>query len=300
MHWLAACLREPLTHFAVIGAVLFGADHLLSARSSSSERVIVLGEPQRAELIENFKHRLGREPSQEELIRLSDRWLEDEVLYREGQALGLASDDVLIKNRVVEKMRFVLSNAALARAPSDDELRAWLAEHRAEYERPRRYDFEHVQVRGETSDEQSRAAQELLTKLSGGLEPESLGGVYRAYEGRSAENVIAMLGREAESRLAGMSPGAWQIVAQPGTTQPGAEPAGSGRVQQASARGGVDSADRQLHILRLRRVENLTPPGFDELRAELSEDWQRHQKQQAVLTRLRELKHSYRIDRGGT
>jgi hypothetical protein len=89
-------------------------------------------------------------------------------------------------------------------------------------------------------------------------------------------------------------------VAQPGTTQPGAEPAGSGRVQQASARGGVDSADRQLHILRLRRVENLTPPGFDELRAELSEDWQRHQKQQAVLTRLRELKHSYRIDRGGT
>ncbi|MET0412779.1 MAG: peptidylprolyl isomerase [Polyangiaceae bacterium] len=279
--------------------MLFGADHLLSARSSE-ERVIVLGEAQRVELIENFKHRLGREPSQEELIRLSDRWLEDEVLYREGQALGLASDDVLIKNRVVEKMRFVLSNAALARAPSDEELRAWLAEHRAEYERPRRYDFEHVQVRGETSDEQSRTAQELLTKLSGGLEPESLGGLYRAYEGRSAENVVAMFGREAESQLAGMSPGAWQIVTQPGSSQAGTEPGGAGRVQQVSARGGVESAGGQLHVLRLRKVENLTPPGFGELREELSEDWQRNQKQQAVLERLRELKHSYHVDRGGT
>ena len=88
--WLSACLREPLTHFAVIGAVLFGADHWLSARTPDA-RVIVLGEPQRLELVENFKHRLGREPSEEELMRLSDRWLEDEVLYREGQALGLAS-----------------------------------------------------------------------------------------------------------------------------------------------------------------------------------------------------------------
>jgi parvulin-like peptidyl-prolyl cis-trans isomerase-like protein len=294
MHRLSACLREPLTHFAVIGAVLFGADHWLSARAPG-ERTIVLGESQRAELIENFKHRLGREPSQEELMRLSDRWLEDEVLYREGQALGLAADDVLIKNRVVEKMRFVLSNAAVARAPSDEELRAWLAEHRAEYERPRRYDFEQVLVRGETSDEQSRVAQELLAKLSAGLEPESLGGLYRAYEGRSAENVVAMFGREVESELAGMSPGAWQIV-----TQPGAEPGGPGRVQHVATRAGVDSAARQLHVLRLRRVENLSPPGFSELRDELSEDWQRNHKQQAVLERLRDLKHSYDIDRGGT
>jgi hypothetical protein len=290
--FVTALLREPLTHFAVIGAVLFGADHWLAVRApAQDERVIVLGERKRQELIENFQHRLGREPSEEELIRLSDRWLEDEVLYREGQALGLSSDDVLIKNRVVEKMRFVLSNAAVARAPSDDELHAWLAQHRAEYERPRRYDFEHVQVSGESSEERARVARELLGKLSSGLEPESLGGQYRSFEGRSAENVVAMFGRDVESRLAASEPGAWQIVTQPGA---------GGRVQQVSARASVDDVAEQTHLLRLRRVENLTPPGFDELRAELIEDWQRNHKQQAVLDRLRELKNSYRIERGGS
>lgn len=286
-------LREPLVHFAVIGAVLFGADHWLSARAPD-ERVIVLGDQQRVELIENFKHRLGREPSEEELMRLSDRWLEDEVLYREGQALGLSADDVLIKNRVVEKMRFVLSSAAGAREPSDDELRAWLGEHRADYERPRRYDFDHVSVRGASRDEQRRAAEDLRAKLSGGLDPESLAGLYRSYEGRSAENVVAMFGREVESRLAAASPDVWQVV-----TQPGADP-GAGRVQPASARASVESAGEELHLLRLRRVENLTPPGFGELREELTADWQRHHKQQAVVARLRELKDSYRIERGGS
>jgi hypothetical protein len=284
-----AFLREPLVHFAVIGAVLFGADHWLASRAPD-ERVIVLGEQQRVELSENFEHRLGREPSEEELMRLSDRWLEDEVLYREGQALGLAADDVLIKNRVVEKMRFVLSNAATAREPSDDDLRAWLSEHRAEYERPRRYDFDHVTVRGASGDEQRRAAEALVTKLSGGLDPESLGASYRSYEGRSAENVVAMFGRELESQLSGLSPDVWQVVKQPG----------GGRVQPASAAAGVESAAEELHVLRLRRVENLTPPGFSELREELAADWQRHQKQQAVTARLRELKHSYRIERGGS
>jgi parvulin-like peptidyl-prolyl cis-trans isomerase-like protein len=295
MSWLLALLREPLTHFAVIGAVLFGADHWLSSRAPDP-RVVRLGDAQRVELVENFKHRLGREPSEAELMRLTDRWLEDEILYREGQTLGLASEDLLIKNRVVEKMRLLLSNAASAREPTDDELRAWLQERRSDYERPRRYDFEHVVVRGETAAEQSKAAQELLARLSEGLEPESLGGLYRVYEGRSAENVTAMFGREVEAQLAVLPTGGWHVV-----TQPGLEPGATGtRVQQASARASLESAERQLHLLRLSRVENPTPPDFSALRAELAADWQRNQQQQATLERLRDLKSRYQVERGGT
>jgi hypothetical protein len=171
-------LREPLAHFVLVGLVLFGVDRLLSPAEpepATQPRLLQLGPELQQELVENFRHRQGREPSPDELERARERWVEDEVLYREGVTLGLAEGDVLIKNRVVEKMRFVLSNGAPVRQPTDDELRAFWQERRADYDRPKRYDFEHVAVSGATAGEQRANAERLLRQLAEGLAPESLG-----------------------------------------------------------------------------------------------------------------------------
>jgi hypothetical protein len=295
---LPSLLREPLFHFAVVGAVLFGADRPWSPpaarrpRAAPAPRMIHLGPEMQRELVENFRHRQGREPSPEELGRARERWLEDEVLYREGVALGLASDDVLIKNRVVEKMRFVLSNAAPVREPTDDELRAFWHERRADYDRPKRYDFEHVAVSGATPDEQRANAERLARQLGAGLAAESLGPAHRLFEGRSAENVSAVFGPTVEARLSALPPGGWHVV----EGDPSRPSPSRAATQQAST---ATANAPELHLFRVSAVENATPPDFDALRPELSADWQRHERQLATQRRLKQLRESYGVQEGG-
>jgi hypothetical protein len=291
---LPSVLREPLVHFTLVGAVLFGADRLLSPPSPEpAPRMIHLSVEMQRELIENFRHRQGREPSPAELERARERWLEDEVLYREGVALGLAADDVLIKNRVVEKMRFVLSSAAPAREPTDEELRSFWQERLADYERPRRYDFEHVAVPGATPGEQRANAERLERQLSGGFAPQSLGPAHRLFEGRSAENVAAMFGPGVEARLAALPLTAWRVV------EGDASPPSRSRDLATQPASAVTRAAPELHLFRVLNVENATPPGFDALRPELSADWQRRERQRSTEQRLKQLRESYAVEEGG-
>lgn len=285
--------REPLAHFALIGAALFGADRLLSPpEPAPAARLIRLGPELQRELGENFRHRQGREPSAQELERARERWLEDEVLYREGVALGLAADDVLIKNRVVEKMRFLLSNAAPVREPTNDELRAFWHDRRGDYERPKRYDFEHVAVSGATAEERRANANGLARRLGAGLAPESLGPAHRLFEGRSAENVAAMFGASVEARLGALPRASWHVVeGDPERPSPSRH-----ATQLASA---TTAGATELHLFRVTAVENAAPPEFDALRPELSADWQRHERQRATQLRMKQLRESYGVEGGG-
>ena len=293
MRRLGSLLREPLVHFALVGAALFGADHLRpSPETAAAPRLIQLGAAMQRELIESFEHRQGRAPSPEELARARERWLEDEVLYREGVALGLAADDVLIKNRVVEKMRFVLANAAPPREPTDDDLRAFWQERRSNYDRPKRYDLEHVTVPGMTADERRANAQRLERQLSRGLAPESLGPAHRLFEGRSAENVTAMFGGSVEAKLAVLPRETWQLVEGEATVH-----GASGDPTQPAGAGGA--ASPQLHLFRVLAIEDAASPSFDELHDELVADWRRRERQVATRRRLREMRERYAVEEGG-
>lgn len=288
MRTIGRVLSEPIFHFAVVGALLFGADAWLSRREPQA-RPIRLTDEVREELSDSFEHRKGRKPSLAELERASERWLEDEVLYREGLALGLAGDDVLIRNRVIDKMRFLLSNAAPVGEPSDDELRAWLEEHRADYERPRRYDFEHVEVLGDSEMEQREDSRRLIAQLAAGLAAESLGARHRVYEGRSAANVTAIFGESVEADLAALPLDTWHVV-----EQDSAAPAGS---QTASGR--AVSEQTGVHLFRVLRVEQGGAPELEELRPELTADWKRHQQERATRQRLDQMRSSYGVAAGG-
>jgi hypothetical protein len=85
-------LREPLLHFIVLGAVLFGADHLLASRDDDPRTIVVDAEVD-AHAIKVFKEARGHDPSSDELYALRKVWLDNEVLFREGVALGLDRGD---------------------------------------------------------------------------------------------------------------------------------------------------------------------------------------------------------------
>jgi hypothetical protein len=137
-------LREPLLHFAVLGAALFALYGAVSGSDSGADRDIVVTRGQVESLSAGFERSWNRPPTEAELAGLVEGWVRDEVLYREGLALGLERDDVVVRKRVGQKFELLAEDAVQSLPPSDAELQAWLDAHAADYTQPPRASFEQV------------------------------------------------------------------------------------------------------------------------------------------------------------
>jgi parvulin-like peptidyl-prolyl cis-trans isomerase-like protein len=135
-------LREPLLHFAVLGGALFLAYATLAPVSAESSAIVVSSD-QITSIAAQFRGTWQRPPSREELDALVEGYIRDEVLYREGLALGLERDDPVVRNRVKQKME-ILSEDALSKEPTDAELQQYLDDHREAFETPAAITFEQV------------------------------------------------------------------------------------------------------------------------------------------------------------
>ena len=126
---MRSLLREPLLHFLVIGAALFGLYGLVGKKEAEPAKIVVSAE-RVASLADRFARTWRRPPTQEELDGLVEDDIRDEVFYREGRAAGLDRDDVVIRRRVRQKMEFLAEDMAAGEA-SEEQLAAYLASTRS-------------------------------------------------------------------------------------------------------------------------------------------------------------------------
>ena len=119
-------LREPLLHFLVLGAALFGLYGVVGKKDAEAPATIVISAERVANLADRFARTWRRPPTQQELQGLVEDDIRDEVFYREGKAAGLDRDDFLIRRRVRQKMEFLAEDMAAA-DPSEEQLAAYLA-----------------------------------------------------------------------------------------------------------------------------------------------------------------------------
>ena len=237
---LPAWLHEPLVHFVLLGALVFGADHLLVGRSDDP-RTIVLGAEVDSEARQVFKGSRGRDPDAKELTALRQVWLDNEVLYREGLALGVDKGDTAIRERVIFKALSIV-DANTQRPPLDDQvLRAWFEKNRARYDEPARYDFQEAVLAGDNSEATVRA---FVDALNAGTPGDAKAGL-RVFKGRPHGNLVEGYGADFAVALEAAPVGEWR--AQP--TQDG---------------------------LRVMRLEAVTPPraaAYEALRNVILQDW---------------------------
>src|SRR5262245_51458311 len=157
-------LREPLLHFAVLGAALFGVYRFVAPTQSDTSTIVISTE-QIASIAAQFSGAWQRPPSREELERLIEARVRDEVLYREGLAIGLDRDDPVVRNRVKQKME-VLSEDALNAEPTDAELQAYLDAHTDQFALPASVSFQQIYFdparRGRGLDIDARRARAVL------------------------------------------------------------------------------------------------------------------------------------------
>jgi hypothetical protein len=129
---LPAWMREPLLHFIVLGAVLFAVDHVIAGHTADPHTITVdasVDLPAR----EAFKQEHGRDPNAEELHALRRKWLDSEVLYREGIDMQLDKGDPAIRARVIFKVRDLIESGLGTPTFDEKTLRDWFEKNRAKY-----------------------------------------------------------------------------------------------------------------------------------------------------------------------
>lgn len=137
---LAAAFGEPLLQFLVIGLVLFLIDARLHP-PVKEDRTIVVTRQMRNAIIENYDEDHARKPTDAEIKATIDNWVAEEILYREGRALGLDLGDPTIRDRIVYKLKVMLGEESKARDPSPADLADWFAKNHARYDEPDRLTF---------------------------------------------------------------------------------------------------------------------------------------------------------------
>jgi len=198
-------LREPLAHFLAIGALIFALYALVGDRNRDPAAIVV-GQGQIDTMTALFERTWRRAPTPEEVKTLIDGYVREEVLYREGVAMGLDRGDQLIRRRVAQKLEFLAESMNGVPEPSEAALQAYLDGHRERFASPVRVTFRQVYL-GTTADAGTTRLLAQLNKLgdsdtAGGMgRPTQLDArmdlapptdVARAFGGRFAQALAAM------------------------------------------------------------------------------------------------------------
>ena len=203
-----AWLREPLLHFVLIGAVLFGIDSLVFSRTDDPRRITIDAAVDK-EGIRVFQEVRGRAPNQDELYGVRRVWLDNEVLYREGLALQMDKGDKAIRDRVIFKALSTI-NAGLSLPPVNDAvLRSWFDKNRAKYDEPPRFDFSEALLPEASPTE--LAARALAGQLNTGPGGEANAGL-RVFSGRPLANIVQSYGADFSAALQVAAPGEWRAI----------------------------------------------------------------------------------------
>jgi len=138
-------LNEPLLHFLVVGALLFGLySHLNPVEEKLADNVIVISAGDINRLSASWAQRWDRPPTEDELKGLIDAYVREEVYYREALALGLDKNDTVLRRRLMQKMEFLSDDIADLNTPRETDLQKYFTDNLDKYELPGRVSFTHI------------------------------------------------------------------------------------------------------------------------------------------------------------
>lgn len=220
-------LREPLVHFLAIGAVLFGLYGLAPPGHPTAvlpSKEVRLSQGEIVQLTQLFQSQWRRLPTPQELQRLVEAKVEQEILYREALAMGLDKDDEIVKRRMAQKMQFLAEDLAAAREPTTAELRSWFEKNSARFAQPPRLSFRHLYFSPDRRGAGARDdAQEALAKLAGQPVDAKIAGALADpfmaqdyYRDRAPDYLAKEFGPQFALAAAKLAPGSWQGPIQSG------------------------------------------------------------------------------------
>jgi hypothetical protein len=158
------------TLFHILGlGFLLGVALLIAERpptAGDEARRVVVTASDLAQLRVAFMRTWQREPTDVELRGELEKFIREEVLYREALARGYDRDDIVVRRAMQRKMEFLGQAQATAAPPSDDEIQAYFALRREKYRTSAVVSFSQVYFNPDTREGRSeRDAIEALGEI---------------------------------------------------------------------------------------------------------------------------------------
>lgn len=251
--------REPLVHFLVAGAALFALFLWQGEPADTASRTINVTREDRARLAIEWERTMQRPPTDAELDDQVERYLREEVLYREALRLGLDRDDPVVRKRMANKMDFLAASMVETAQASDDTLKEWLARHPSRFAEDTRYSFDQLYFADRSAAQRALANPSSAEAIS----------VPPTFENASRSDVEARLGAVFVAQLDRLkADGEWQ-----------------GPVQSGFG----------WHLVRLRQRSVGRVPPLDAIRNAVEADWRSATEAQRREAAYRILRDAYEV-----
>ena len=274
---LLLLLREPLLHFLFLGTGIFAVFAALDdgAPLSIVDR-IELTEADTDRLVQHFEATWRRPPSPDEVKRLIESYAEEEVYVREARALALDRGDAVVRQRLVQKMRYQTESGAKVAQPSETDLQGHLDARPDRFARREVIGFDQIILEARQTD-----VRATLANLNAGQAANDIGSsglLPPTVPPQSRIAVDGTFGTGFFDAISGLPRGRWA----------------------GPVRSGYGS-----HLVRVTLHEPGRVPPLDEVRDEVERDWRATIRERLAAERLQALMARYvivipdlRTDRG--
>lgn len=271
-------IQEPLIHFVLAGAVLFGAYAWFNrgedtgAPNNSKQIRIGVGEVQW--LKETWALQRQRDPTSDELRGLLTEFVNEMMLAREAREMKLDDNDTIIRRRLAQKLNFLIENTLRLAEPSDAELQRLYDARPQRSQTAARISFTHVYFNPARRADAASDANAVLASLSDATDvgrADDIGDRFlleSKFRDEDERSVTGIFGPEFAHAVFALRPGVW-----------------SGPV--ASGFG--------LHLVHVTALQGSVTQPFSEMRGQLLEQWRRDQEQIAKERYFAELRKKYDV-----
>lgn len=274
---IPSVLKEPLLHFLLAGAVLFGAYAWMNSAAQNppagqgQEIRIGVGDVQW--LAENWTTQWRRQPTYEELGGLIEDYVNEQLLAREARALGLEDNDVIVRRRLAQKLTFLIDGTLRRAEPSETELQQFYDAHAQRFRSDARISFTHIYFSAERADARSDATNALrvLLETDAALPAGQQGDrflIENDFRDESERFIASTFGPEFARAVSSLRTGVW-----------------SGPIQSGYGQ----------HLVRVATLREGQLPPLAEVRERVLEDWRSAQEKTAKDRFLNELRKKYDI-----
>ena len=166
-------MKYKIFLFLTIGILLYVIDIGLN---SYDEKEIYISDQEIISLVSAWKSQVGRNPTDDEIVRIINNLVEEEILYREALNLGLDQDDKIIKRRLAQKISF-LKQESIVDTPSNNELLDYFNNNKDKYFIEPTFTFTHYYFSNENDalERSNEATNQISNNLNVSSDPFFLG-----------------------------------------------------------------------------------------------------------------------------
>jgi hypothetical protein len=269
--------REPLLHFLLAGAALFGAYAWLAADRDNLEdnsRTVYLRQADVDWIKQIWSRQWHREPTPDELRGLVADYLKEELFAREAHEMKLDENDIVLRHRLAQKLSFLIEDAVQVAQPTDDDLQRLYAAHPERFQSGAHITFSQIYFSPETRKDPLADAKLVLEGLHTANkvdDPSEMGDrllVDSDFRQTDEQTVSAVFGPEFARTIFALETGSW-----------------SGPIRSGFG----------VHLARITELQKSQPLPYAAARPQLLAEWQREQGQGANENFMQELRKKYKI-----